>query len=280
VKVIGAGFGRTGTMSLKAALERLGFGPCYHMTEVFAHPEHADFWISAWRGEKVDWDGVLSGYGATLDWPACTFYEKLMERHPDARVILSLREPERWYASVRNTLYEMSVVIPRSPLYRIGYSLLSLLVFRGSRRANLPDEIIWDGTFDGRFEDEACAIEVFERHNTEVQLRVPADRLLVYDVRQGWGPLCDFLGVAEPTEPFPRMNDAAQMRRMLRGIEVISVAVPAMIAAALVLLPRRARVLTGSTPPVPGSPLNSPSGLRQQILALDARRWASAGLRR
>jgi hypothetical protein len=107
VKLIGAGFGRTGTMSLKIALETLGFSPCYHMTEVFAHPEHRGFWISAWRGDPADWDGVLGEYEAAVDWPACTFYEELMKRHPDAKVILSVREPERWYESVRNTIYEV-----------------------------------------------------------------------------------------------------------------------------------------------------------------------------
>ena len=232
-------------MSLKAALEKLGFGPCYHMTEVFAHPEHAKFWVSAWRSERVDWDGVLGGYEAAVDWPACTFYEELMERHPDARVILSVRDPERWYESVRNTLYEMSVVIPRSPLYRIGYTIVSLVVFRGSRRFNLADEIIWDGTFDGRFEDEAHATEVFGHHNAEVELRVPDDRLLVYDVRQGWGALCNFLGVDEPDEPFPHTNDTAQMRRRLRGIKAVSVALPLIltlsIPAAFVLLRRHTR---------------------------------------
>ncbi|CAN5853464.1 sulfotransferase family protein [soil metagenome] len=243
MKVIGAGFGRTGTMSLKVALEQLGFGPCYHMTEVFAHPEHAEFWVSAWRGEQVDWDGVLGDYEATLDWPACTFYEVLMERHPDAKVLLSVRDPERWYESVRNTIYELSVVVPRHPLYRIGYTLVSLIVFRRSGGINLVDDIIWQGTFDGRFEDKAYAMEVFSRHNAAVQLRVPTDRLLVYDVKTGWGPLCDFLGVEEPDEPFPRTNDTAQMRRRLRGVKAISIAVPAnltlSIAAAFVLLLRR-----------------------------------------
>ena len=174
-------------MSLKVALEKLGFDPCYHMTEVFAHPEHTGFWISAWRGEPADWEGVLGEYEAAVDWPACTFYEELMERHPDARVILSVRDPGRWYESVRNTIYELSVVIPRHPLYRIGYTLVSLLVFRGSRRFNLADEIIWQGTFDGRFEERAYAIEVFERHNAEVRQHVPADRLLVYRRKGGLG---------------------------------------------------------------------------------------------
>ena len=244
MKLIGAGFGRTGTMSLKIALETLGFSPCYHMTEVFAHPEHTWFWISAWRGEPADWDGVLGGYEAAVDWPACTFYEELMKRHPDAKVILSVRKPERWYESVRNTIYELSVVIPRHPIYRIGYTLVSFFVFRGPGNRNLADEIIWQGTFDGRFEDKHHAIEVFEHHNAEVQRRVPEDRLLVYDVKAGWGPLCEFLRVQEPEEPFPRTNDAAEMQRRLRGVKAISIAVPVTLTllagATVVLLRRRA----------------------------------------
>jgi hypothetical protein len=244
VKVIGAGFGRTGTMSLKIALETLGFDPCYHMTEVFAHPEHRGFWISAWRGEPADWDGVLGGYEAAVDWPACSFYEDLMERHPAAKVILSVRDPERWYESVRNTIYELSVVVPRHPIYRIGYKLVSLFVFRGSGDVDLADEIIWQGTFDGRFEDKNYAIEVFERHNAEIRQRVPGVRLLVYDVKAGWGPLCEFLGVEVPDEPFPRTNDTAEMRRRLRAVKVISITAPVTLTllagAALALLRRRA----------------------------------------
>jgi hypothetical protein len=244
VKVIGAGFGRTGTMSLKVALETLGFDPCYHMTEVFAHPEHTGFWISAWRGEPADWDGVLGGYEAAVDWPACSFYEDLMERHPAAKVILSVRDPERWYESVRNTIYELSVVVPRHPIYRIGYKLVSLFVFRGSGDVDLADEIIWQGTFDGRFEDKNYAIEVFERHNAEIRQRVPGVRLLVYNVKAGWGPLCEFLGVEVPDEPFPRTNDTAEMRRRLRAVKAISIAAPVTLTllagAALALLRRRA----------------------------------------
>jgi hypothetical protein len=244
MKLIGAGFGRTGTMSLKVALETLGFDPCYHMTEVFAHPEHTGFWISAWREEPADWDGVLGEYEAAVDWPACTFYEELMERHPHAKVILSVRDPERWYESVRNTIYELSVVIPRHPIYRIGYKLVSIFVFRGSGNVDLAGEIIWQGTFDSHFEDKAHAIEVFELHNEEVKRRVPGDRLLVYDVKAGWEPLCQFLGVEVPDEPFPRTNDAAQMRRRLRVVKTISIAVPVTLTllavAALVLLRRSA----------------------------------------
>jgi hypothetical protein len=246
VKVIGAGFGRTGTWSLKAALEELGFGPCYHMTEVFAHPGHADFWSSAWRGEPVDWEGVLGGYEATVDWPACTFYEELMERHPDAKVLLSVRDPEPWYESTRNTIYELSMLLERSPTSRLIFGLISLLVFGGfaGSRSNMVNDMIWEGTFDGRFEDKAYAIEVFERHNEEVKRRVPPERLLVYDVREGWEPLCEFLGVPEPEEPFPRLNEAAQMRRGTKAVRALATAIPVAltlsVAAALVLLRRRA----------------------------------------
>jgi hypothetical protein len=247
VKLIGAGFGRTGTTSLKAALEKLGLDPCYHMTEVFAHPAHADFWVRAWHGEPVDWEGVIGGYEATVDWPACTFYEELMERYPEAKVLLSVRDPERWYDSTRGTIYELTRMTEGSTISRLIFGVVGLLVFGGftGRRSSLANDLIWQGTFDGKFEDRAYAMEVFERHNEEVKRRVPQDRLLVYEVREGWGPLCEFLGVPVPDEPFPRLNDTAQMQRGMRSIKALSVALPVAlalsVAAALVLLLRRAR---------------------------------------
>jgi hypothetical protein len=228
-------------MSLKAALEELGFGPCYHMIEVFAHPEHADLWQAAWRGEPVDWEGFLGGYEAAVDWPACTFYEQLMERHPDAKVILTVRDPDRWYESTRSTIYELSMIATRSPLFRLVFGAIRLLRFGRVGSGNMADEIIWDGTFDGRFEDKGYAVEVFERHNEEVRRRVPHDRLLVYEVSEGWGPLCEFLGVQEPDTPFPRLNDTAEMRRRIRMVRALSLAVP----AALVLLATAALLLLG-----------------------------------
>ena len=247
MRLIGAGFGRTGTTSLKAALEKVGFDPCYHMTEVFAHPDHADFWVAAWHGEPVDWDGVLGDYEATVDWPACTFYKELMRRHPDSKVLLSVRDPERWYESTRGTIYELTRLIEGSTISRLIFGIVGLLVFGGftGRRSSLANDLIWEGTFDGRFEDKAYAIEVFERHNEEVKRHVPQDRLLVYEVREGWGPLCEFLDVPVPDEPFPRLNDTVQMQRGLKSIRALSVVLPVAlalaVATALVLLLRRAR---------------------------------------
>jgi hypothetical protein len=245
VKVVGAGFGRTGTMSLKAALETLGFGPCYHMIEVFEHPEHAGFWQAAWRGEPVDWDGLLGGYEAAVDWPACTFYEELLQRYPDARVLLSVRDPERWYESTRDTIYQISKITAGSRLSRAVFAFVGLFVFGVFEIGRMGNEIIWQGTFDGRFEDRSHAIEVFLRHNEEVKRREPAEKLLVFEVKEGWGPLCEFLGVAEPDKPFPRLNDAAQMRRRIRAVQALFLAVLAVLAllatVALALLGRRAR---------------------------------------
>jgi len=232
-------------MSLKDALEELGFGPCYHMVEVFGHPEHADIWQAAWRGEPVDWDDFLGDYGSAVDWPACTFYEELMERYPDAKVLLSVRDPERWYESVRNTIYELSSLSSGLRFSRVVFAVVTLFAFGRISRGNMVDDIIWEGTFDNRFEDKAYAIEVFERHNEEVKRRVPPDKLLAYEVKEGWGPLCEFLGVEAPDKPFPRLNDTAEMRRRLRAMRALSYALPAALALlaalAFVLLRRRAR---------------------------------------
>jgi len=244
VKVIGAGFGRTGTASLQSALQELGFGPCYHMYEVFEHPQHADFWEAAWRGETVDWDEVLGSYEATVDWPGCAFYGELMEKYPDAKVLLSVRDPEQWYESTRNTVYKLTKLISRSPFSRISLALLSLLKFGmfTIRPLQLVEEIAGQGTFEGRFEDKRYAIEVFNQHNEEVNRRVPKERLLVYEVKEGWGPLCEFLGVEEPDEPFPRLNDAAEVQRLTLVARLLSVAIPTTLAlvgiAALVLIRR------------------------------------------
>ena len=230
MKVIGAGFGRTGTMSLKVALEELGFGPCYHMVEVFEHPEHVGFWEAAWCGEPVDWDGFFADYEATVDWPACTFYAELLERHPDAKVLLSVRDPEKWYQSTRNTIYELSKITAGSRISRAVFSFVGLFVPGVFGIGRMGKEIIWDGTFHGRFEHKTHAIEVFERHNREVLRRVPEDRLLVYEVGEGWKPLCEFLDIKAPNKPFPRLNDTAEMRQRIKGVRALSIAVPTALA--------------------------------------------------
>ncbi len=244
LEVIGAGYGRTGTMSLKAALEELGFSPCYHMTEVFANPDHIGFWERTTSGKPVEWEEVFRRYRAAVDWPAAAFYEELMKKYPNAKVILTVREPDRWYESALNTIYNVRKVAS-SPLLFAG----SLFVprMRNMRRAGLmAADLIWDRTFDGRFEDREYAIETFERSNEEVKNRVPSEKLLVYEVRDGWGPLCKFLGVEEPRDkPFPHLNDGEEFRRMIRRLRAASSATliggAALISLALLYLATRGR---------------------------------------
>jgi hypothetical protein len=161
-------------------------------------------------------------------------------------VLLSVRDPEQWYESTLSTIYKLTRISTRSPLSRVGLAFVSLFLFGTFtiRPLQIAEEIVLRGTFDGRFEDKHHAIEVFNRHKEEVKRRVPPDRLLVYEVKEGWGPLCEFLGVEEPDKPFPRLNDAAEMRRRIRSVQALGLAVPAVLAllgvAVLVLLGRRA----------------------------------------
>ncbi len=207
LKVIGAGFGRTGTSSLQVALEQLGFGKCYHMREVFVHREHAPLWYAASQGQPVDWDVLFAGYQSTVDWPGCTFYQELMRHYPDAKVLLSVREPDKWYASALNTIYSSHKPSLANWLFRLNP--------RNRYWRGLIDTI-WKTTFHGRFGDQAYAVEVFKRHSAEVQRVVPAERLLVYNVKEGWEPLCRFLDVPVPATPFPHLNDTAEFQRMVR----------------------------------------------------------------
>jgi len=233
MRVIGAGFGRTGTTSLKAALQELGFGQSYSLGEVFANPEHVRVWEAArGAGGEVDWEGFLAGYQVAVDWPACSFYEELMEAFPEAPVILTVRDPAPWYESTRSTIYELRRLTCGPLPVRAAFALAGLFAPGPAGAVRLADRLVWEGTFGGRFEDRDHAMEVFERHNEAVRLSVPPERLLVFDVREGWAPLCDFLDVEAPDVPFPRLNEARQMRRRLLGLVALSAAAPALAVLA------------------------------------------------
>jgi hypothetical protein len=219
LQIIGAGFGRTGTLSLKTALEELGFGPCYHMTEAFRHPEHVAQWRAATNGEPVDWHKLFEGYRATVDWPACTFYAELMETFPDARVLLTVRDPQKWYESVNSTIFNVSARTRRSRLASPPFRLMMRFFMPGLfQMVHVNDALIWQGTFHNRFEDRQYAISVFQQHIEEVRHKVPPEKLLVYDVRQGWEPLCAFLGVPVPDRPFPHLNDRTNFPPFARNL--------------------------------------------------------------
>ncbi len=204
LEVIGAGFGRTGTLSLKLALEKLGFGKCYHMLEVRENPEHVEVWQQATRGEPVDWRALYQGYRATVDWPSCNFWEIQLREFPDARVILSERDPKRWYESVMNTIYPSSMKARESndPMIK--------------SHAEMVFELIWEGTFHGRVENQEHAIDVYLAHNEYVKKQAPPDQLLVFQAADGWEPLCRFLEVPVPDEAYPRVNTTEEFQARVR----------------------------------------------------------------
>jgi hypothetical protein len=196
LELIGAGFGRTGTLSLKRALERLGFGPCYHMQEAMRRPDHSALWMDAVEGRPPNWDALFEGFRATVDWPGARYWEALRAHWPDARVILSRRDPDAWYDSVSRTIFP--VMASEAPA-----DDPTLVAHRAMTR-----KTILEATFGGRFEDRAHAIAVYEAHNAAVIAAVPSERLLIQETGAGWAPLCEFLDVPVPDEPYPRTNTA------------------------------------------------------------------------
>jgi hypothetical protein len=205
VDIIDVGFGRTGTMSLKLALEQLGFGPCHHMEEVLKDPGQAAQWAAAAEGEAVDWDAVFDGYRSTVDWPTTRFWREVVDHYPDAKVILTVRDPDRWYESISKTIH--MILEGREKIENPAMRQVMDMAYR----------IISDQTFDGRLGEADHATEVLRRHHAEVIAAVPADRLLVFDVAEGWDPLCQYLDRPAPDEPFPRVNTTKEFWELIDG---------------------------------------------------------------
>lgn len=224
LKVIGAGFGRTGTLSLKAALEKLGYTKCHHMLEVFASPKQGRMWKAIGEGAKPDWDEVFDGFQASVDFPACVFWRELAEKYPDAKVVLSVRSADSWYKSASETIFAVGKVVP-------GW--LKVLVPHVGRIFGMHGNLIRDRTFGGKLEDAEHAKAVFERHNALVKATIPAERLLVFEAKQGWEPLCAFLGVPVPEGPYPNVNDTAEFKRRIGIMKALQLA-PWILAGVIV----------------------------------------------
>lgn len=186
IKVVGAGLGRTGTMSLKLALERLLAAPCYHMAEVFQHPEHVPLWHQAVRGNMPDWAAMLAGYAAVVDWPAASFYAELSAAYPEAVVVLSLRDAESWWRSASATIFPAT--------NKIGSDV----------RAMMLD--LFGARFTSLLTDRQACIAAYEKHVATVRQTVPAGRLVEWQPSDGWAPLCAALRIPVPDEAFPHEN--------------------------------------------------------------------------
>jgi hypothetical protein len=210
LKLINAGLGRTGTTSLQAALERLGFGPCYHMFDIVSSEARLEQWLKiVCDAQHPDWQAVFDGYTSAVDGPSAVYYRQMMEAFPGAKIILTVRDSERWYQSTYDTLYQFARNSEENPPDIHSFQ---------ARMYRMTKAMVWDGIFGGRFSEKEYAIEVFRRHNQEVVDSVDPGNLLVYDVKQGWAPLCAFLGVEAPPEDFPHVNDTESMRTVLARV--------------------------------------------------------------
>lgn len=198
LEVIGGGLGRTGTASLKAALEHLLGAPCYHMFETFGRPDHLEVWAAAERGEEPDWDAFFTGYAAAIDWPAVAFWRELVTQYPDALVVLSLREsPDAWWRSMERTIVD-ATARPAANTEQ-------------ARRREIMNGIL-DRRFTPGWRDRDTAIAAYRRHNDAVRAAVPPERLVEWRPSDGWEPLCAGLERPVPNLPFPHLNTTQEFR--------------------------------------------------------------------
>ena len=196
--VVGAGVGRTGTHSLKVALEQLLGGPCHHMVEILGDPSQIPAWIDAIEGRPVDWSKMLENYRSIVDWPGGAFWRELLAANPDALVLLSVRDPEDWYRSASNTIFLTFDHMPPD-----------VAPWMNSVRKMLHER------FSDQFGDPAAMIAAYEQHNEAVRREVLSSQLLEWRPTDGWAPICERLGVAVPAEPFPVTNSTDDFRAMV-----------------------------------------------------------------
>jgi hypothetical protein len=201
LEIIGPGFGRTGSNSLKVALEHLGFGPSHHMFEVRNNPAQIGNWEALARGEQVDWDETFRGYRAQVDWPGARYWRELAGHYPAARIILTVRDPDQWFDSVQATIAPF--MAGRGTYDDPHTNAIAEMAYR----------LIIKGVFDERLSDRAHAVSVFNAHRAEIEAAFPPSRLLVFDVQEGWAPLCKFLGCEIPPISFPRLNSSREFVR-------------------------------------------------------------------
>jgi Sulfotransferase domain len=197
LQVVGAGLGRTGTKSLQTALNTLGLGPCHHMVEVFAHPESRALWIEAGAG-RPDWDVIFKDYRSMVDYPGAAFWRELAAYYPNAKVLLSVRDPDQWFDSTQATIFAPGGGVDQA---RDNPDTVMAAFFRS-----------FSGTIRDNIHDRAWMTAYFRRHADEVRAAIPPERLLVYEAGSGWEPLCAFFGLPVPDAPYPSENNRAEFQ--------------------------------------------------------------------
>jgi hypothetical protein len=194
LKVVGSGLGRTGTKSMQTALNMLGFGPCHHMVEVFAHPETMPLWIEAGAG-RPDWDAIFKGYHSSVDYPSAAYWREIAAHYPHTKVLHTVRDADAWFESTQATIFAPgSLALKDGPLAPFFASILGHVA----------------GQSRERLHDRAWMTDYFRRHTEDVIASIPAERLLIYEAGEGWERLCKFLAVPVPAEPYPSENSRAE----------------------------------------------------------------------
>jgi len=218
LKIIGAGFPRTGTTTLKQCLEILGYQKCYHMKELLVNPDMLSYWLNIEENGTTDWDTLYDGYEATVDFPGYPYYKEHMEKYPDAKVILTIRPFENWYNSAYSTVWKAGPQNIRQKMVMLTRILLNPRLKKVISCIKFVKRVFWEKQFQGKFEDKEFAEKIFNQHIEEVKAHVPPEKLLIYDVRDGWGPLCKFLNVAEPMDELPHLNKKENFKAMLEEL--------------------------------------------------------------
>jgi hypothetical protein len=215
IKVIGAGFPRTGTNTLRESLTKLGYVKTYHMKELIVHPENLHYWETLSQTGTTNWEELYNGFQATVDFPCYPWYKEHLKQYPDAKVILTVRPFEDWHASVYSTIWQaqnpsesqraaMGERLASDPHLR---SVMQVMEFAKVHFMDVP--------FQGKFLDKELAEKAYNKHHEEVKKHVPAKQLLVFNVNEGWKPLCQFLGVPVPEESLPHTNKREDFKVML-----------------------------------------------------------------
>ncbi|GAA4844608.1 sulfotransferase family protein [Algivirga pacifica] len=215
LEIIGSGLARTGTMSLKNALEELTQAPCYHMIELLKDPSRLSILQQGHKQGNTDWESFFSGFKSVVDYPGCLYVEDMLKLNPDLKVIHTSRDPEQWYESVLNTVYrgvpngfsDILRMIKNSILYKDFRKVSPVFMFN--------DKIIWKGQFESKFQDKDFAIKVFLEHEEYIKRIVPKEQLLIYNINDGWGPLCDFLNTNVPDNSFPKSNQRVEFNEKM-----------------------------------------------------------------
>lgn len=207
LEIIGSGFGRTGTRSLKDALEILGFGPCHHMDEVLDNPDQVPKWQAYAAGLATDVADLFAGYRAQVDWPGAHVWRQSAARFPQAKVLHSVRPEEKWWASYSKTIGKLMTIYRDLPMPPHVHDMMAA-----------ADQMIVQDTLGGKPLDREACLAAYRARLAEVQATIAPERLLIFDVAQGWGPLCAFLGVPVPDQPFPRRNDSVEFWDDLGGV--------------------------------------------------------------